>query len=124
MTLFELGTRINHFFTAKHFRGHGIHSPFLYDFVRTVVLKDRKKEFVMRVENRYWPNRTQFVNSVDRIDFFAYAVILSHPFSSRYQYKKWLVWRKKHRCLSVHLPGHIVIFFDRRLQDQHFKIRS
>lgn len=117
-------SRLRHFFVAKHYRGHGVHSPFMYDFIRTVVMGDEAENFILRVENRYWPNKTKFVSSVDQLDSFYYVSVLGEPFRSRLQYKKWLQWRSDHKCMSIYLKGYLVVFFDRRLPNQHFVVRS
>lgn len=124
MTWFELGVRINHFFTAKHYRGHGIHSPYLYDFVRNVLVTTKNQDLVQRIEEKYLPHKTIFINSLDNIDKEAYIAILARPFRSKNHYRKWIAWRKKHPCTSVHLKNFVILFFDNKLQNQHFKIRS
>lgn len=124
MTICKLATRINHFFTAKHYRGHGIHSPFLYDFIREVVIKNDSENIVKAIQNHYAPHRVEQVSSIDGISKGAYIAILESPFVSKSEREKWLNWRGKNKCLTVHLKNYMVIFFDQRLNNQHFKVRS
>lgn len=41
---FQIAAYTNYYLKAKHWRGHGIHSPFMYDFVRNTLMKSRKME--------------------------------------------------------------------------------
>lgn len=113
--------RLKHSLTARHYRGHGIHSPFLYDFIRTVLLKSSsQKDMLQRVEEKY-NSRPLEISAISEISsasiVFLPSNILNHS-------DIWSKWRSENECLSIWLKYGILLFFDPKLPNQHFNIRS
>ena len=52
MNIFLIKKHLHYFFAARHARGHGIHSPFVYELIRKVFIdKKRNAEFLL-IEKR------------------------------------------------------------------------
>jgi predicted O-methyltransferase YrrM len=58
---FQLGFKyLQYFFTASNGRGHGIHSPFVFEFVEQILVESSKKKEVFRkIENL----RSEYINN-------------------------------------------------------------
>lgn len=122
MTAYQFLTYVGHFITAGHFRGHGIHSPYLYDFIRSVVI--RKGDIVELTRSRYPEKEIEVCNSVEELfNSTAYISFLMEPFRSSSEHALWKSRRAAESCLSIHLPHHIIIFRDPKLNNQHFSVR-
>lgn len=124
MSGYQLYMRLKHLFMARHFRGHGIHSPYLYDFVRNILIRSDIRHISEALACHYPSRRIVDVWSVVEIPTDAYIVVLWGPFRCSADRAEWASWRSSNACLSVWLKRCIVIFFDTRLNDQHFAIRS
>ncbi len=109
MTGYQLKTRWIHFWTARHWRGHGIHSPFLYGFVRGVVLRVPRKEWTRVIFERYGTQQVR---------------LLPEPFTDRREHEMFEAWVAAHPSAVVELPGLIVVFLDPALQPQRFRVRG
>ena len=48
---FQIAEFSKYLIKAGHWRGHGIHSPFMYDFVRNTLMKANKKDSASRYHN-------------------------------------------------------------------------
>ena len=124
MTYYQLYSRLRHFFVARHYRGHGIHSPSLYDLVRQVFMKSPSDE-IERNLAEVFPNALIISSGdIQVLESQADIKIVLRPFKSSADYRRWCVWRAENACQSVWLKSALVIFHDPRLQNQHFDIRS
>jgi len=122
MTAAELYTYIGHFIKARHYRGHGIHSPYLYAFVREVVLQ--KGELPKLIADKYPGKEIEIVTNVNEaLSSSAYITILHRPFRTFEEKRLWKNARPTKEILTVHLPHDMIIFRDERLHNQHFSIR-
>jgi predicted O-methyltransferase YrrM len=67
---FQLGMKyLQYFFTASNGRGHGIHSPFVFDFIQHVLLpsKQQKNDFleIEKLRKKYQKDKQSFIEVVD-----------------------------------------------------------
>ncbi len=115
-------TYLNHFIKARHYRGHGIHSPYLYSYVREVVIV--KGDICKMTIDRYPEKKVQVTDSAEEaLNSDAYISIIKKPFKTVEDKKFWHANRPGMNILTIHLPHHIVIFRDNRVHNQHFEIR-
>lgn len=122
MTFAELITYLGHLIKARHFRGHGIHSPYLYSYVREVVIK--RGDIYHLTVAKYPGKRIEVVTDVSSaLSSDAYITILHRPFRTMDERRLWKTERSGKEFLTIHLPHDIVIFRDERLHNQHFTIR-
>ncbi len=109
MTLYQLYTRLEHFFTARHWRGHGVHSPAMYDFIRNVVIPTPKRELPAAIRAAYSPDQ---------------VALLPNPFATRLEKQAFRQWYAQNHVVVADLPGLIVLFFDPKRPKQYFRIRN
>lgn len=64
---------IKYFLHARHRRGHGIHSPFVYDLIRNVFIDKNKYPDFKTIESRR-KELLQDSNSIDVVDFGAGSI--------------------------------------------------
>jgi len=53
MNYYRMAAAIKYFTCSRHRKGHGIHSPFVFDFINTVLRKDipgERKEVILRIK--------------------------------------------------------------------------
>lgn len=126
MTGYQLYIRLRHALTARHWRGHGIHSPMMYRFVREVVLPQRRRRLPEVIATRYGAENVRFVRSVAEVtDGEAKRVIcLLEPFRTARERRDFERWYAETHVVAAHLQGLLVLFFDPKLQKQFFRIRN
>ncbi|CDN30176.1 hypothetical protein BN938_0069 [Mucinivorans hirudinis] len=118
MTLYQIATRIAHFFTACHWRGADIHSPFVYSFVREYALENRGARLIEAIGVRV-------IARVGELDVYPDdMIILREPFISGGERALFKKWYEDNHCVVVHFQGLIVIFRNSKLQKQWFKVRN
>ena len=126
MTPYQAYTRLRHFFTARHWRGHGVHSPFIYKFVRETALGTPSRELPAKIKAAY-PDRN--ITETIRMEEFPAEtenaiIMLREPFRNSRQERLWKRWSETNHCAAVHLQGLLVVFSDKKLQKQFFKVRN
>ena len=126
MTLYQIYTRLWHFFTARYWRGHGLHSPFMYNFVRETVLGNPRKKLPEKIRELYSSYDILEATHVEELPAVKenMIIMLHRPFLNRCQNKQWKRWYKENHCVAVHLQELLVVFSDKKLQKQFFKIRN
>lgn len=126
MTGYQLYIRLRHALTARHWRGHGIHSPMMYRFVREVVLPQRRRRLPEVIATRYGAENVRFVHSVAEVtDGEAKRVVcLLEPFRTARERRDFERWYAETHVVAAHLQGLLVLFFDPKLQKQFFRIRN
>lgn len=118
MTLYQLYTRLKHFFTAKHWHGAAIHSPMMYAFVREHALTHRGERLIEKIA-------VPTVDSVrDLCNVKSDIIILRQPFKSRAEKELFTKFYAENHVVIAHFQGLIVIFFDQKLQKQQYVIRN
>lgn len=125
MNGFQLRTRVVHFFRARHWRGHGIHSPMVYSLVREVVMRCRKRDLALELIARFGEQRVVVVENVEQVwQNQRYCIILKEPFRSKEQQASWELFYGQKHCTAVICRGWMLVFFDPKLQKQCFWVRS
>lgn len=109
MTIYQFYTRIEHLLTARHWRGHGVHSPAMYWFIRNVLIPTRKKDLPATIRALYPPHE---------------VALWPNPFATRREKQLFRRWYAENHVVVAHLPGLIVLFFDPKRPKQYFKIRN
>lgn len=130
MTRYQLYTRLRHAIRARHWRGHGVHSPLMYRFVREVAMPVRRRELPEAIKawcGEEW--RVVAVDSVDELETAAFVgtktvVLLREPFRSADERRTFEAWFDRTHVVAAHLQGLLVLFLDPKLQKQFFRIRS
>lgn len=129
MNGYQLKTRIRHFFVAKHWRGHGVHSPMVYSLVREVIMRCSGKDLARELIFRLGEHEVMVVDNVTEIsqnisENRAHCVILREPFRSKEQQTEWEQLYEREHCTALHCQGWLIVFFDPKLQKQYFCIRN
>lgn len=127
MTRYQFYTRLRHALTARHWRGHGIHSPMMYRFVREVVLPHRRRRLPEVIAARYGAENVKIVRSVTELTDgkeVKQVVCLCEPFRTARERRDFERWFTNTHVVAVHLQGLLVLFFDQKLQKQFFRIRN
>lgn len=132
MNRYQLYTRFRHAATAGHWRGHGIHSPMMYRFVREVAMPVRRRALAAAIVERYGAERVAAVDSVaeltalpaDEAAGTKRIVLLREPFRSAGERKTFAGWFNRTHVVAAHFQGLLVLFFDPKLQKQFFRIRN
>lgn len=125
MTLYQFRTRIHHLLKAKHWRGHGIHSPMLYSLIREEIMRYPKKLLAQRLAFRFGEDRVTVVeNARDIAIGMNYCVILKEPFIDKDQEKIIEQLYQNNHCTMLHCQGFLVIFFDPKLNKQYIMLRN
>ncbi len=127
MTRYQLYTRLRHALTARHWRGHGIHSPMMYRFVREVVLPQRRRRLPEVIAIRYGAENVKIVRSVAELtdgEGSKRVVCLLEPFRTAQERRDFDRWFTETHVVAAHLQGLLVLFFDPKLQKQFFRIRN
>lgn len=115
----SLGCRIQHFFVARHYRGHGVHSPFLYDFIRKILMKSCSKEDLLtKIHQNY---NLLPITSRDFDECNSGIVFIPNEFLHLGSFQ---LWRSGRVCLSLWTKYGVLIFFDPKLPNQHYNLRS
>ena len=131
MNRYQLYTRMRHAASARHWRGHGVHSPLMYRFVREVAMPlRRRRELPEAIEA--WCGTEWRVAEVDSDDALEKAtpagvktiVLLREPFRSAAERRAFKTWFDRTHVVAAHLQGWLVLFFDPKLQKQYFRIRN
>lgn len=123
MTKTQFTTFISHIIKARHYRGHGIHSPYLYSYVREVIIK--KGDLCDLTIKKYPGKKIEITTDTEvALNSDAYISILKSPFKTKAEKKYWKTNRPSKKILTVHLPHYMVIFRDERVHNQHFMIRK
>lgn len=118
MNNYQILTRINHFFTAKHYHGHGIHSPFLYDFIRQTMKLSYND--ILKLKNAHIVHNTNELKEIDNY----HILIFIEPFVSKIEKEKFRAWFDHNFYAALYFQGMIVIFNNPNLQKQFFKVRK
>lgn len=124
MTSYQLYMRVKHFFVACYYRGHGIHSPSLYQVVRQVFMKYPADKLALGLQVFFPDSLVDVVSDVQGLDSQADIILLLNPFNSWKEKKGWEKWRAENSCRSVWLKSALVIFRDPQFPNQHFDIRT
>lgn len=125
MTGYQLYTRLRHAVTARHWRGHGIHSPMMYRFVRETVLPCSRRELPEVIAARYGGVSVgSFEELAARSDSGSGVVMWRAPFRSARERRAFERWFAETHVVAAHLQGLLVLFFDPKLQKQFFRIRN
>lgn len=113
---------------ARHYGGHGIHSPFLYGFLTDLYARPRHKGLHQLLDERIEQGEfgsVSYVRSLDQlVKDQSEVVVWEEPFISAQEHLEWKGWRKQNKVLSIWLPRAIVVFRQEKLPNQHFKIRN
>lgn len=130
----------------RHYRGHGIHSPFAYSLVRHVFMKRRILSADRSVYNslrearisRYWAMQiqnlhdhchnhnlnmilpTQPLELLPSEDKSILCILSPHYSRARYRRCKEIVAR--HYGMSIDNRGYMLIIYDDTLTKQHYKL--
>ncbi|MDE5945194.1 MAG: hypothetical protein K2G93_06390 [Rikenella sp.] len=131
MNRYQLYTRLRHAIRARHWRGHGVHSPLMYRFVREVAMPVRRRQELPTAIATWgaaeW--RIVTVESVAELTATEVAerktiVLLREPFRSADERRTFEAWFAQTHVVAAHLQGLLVLFLDPKLQKQFFRIRS
>lgn len=130
----------------RHYRGHGIHSPFAYSLVRQVFMKRRIKGNDRQIYNqlrgarvgRYWAMQLQNLHNHCRnhkIEFITASqplndipanegtiVCILSPRYNRSRYRRCKELIDRHNGMSIDNRGYILLINDQKLPKQHFKL--
>lgn len=115
MTLCETYTRLRHALTAGHWRGSAVHSPFVYRFIREVVVPHRRSDLPQSIASAYAGRMAS-----------GSLVLIERPFArpgERRRIKAWFRRPETHATL-IHLQGLLVIFLDPALQKEWYNVRN
>lgn len=127
MTAYQIYTRLKHSLVAKHWRGHGVHSPMMYDFIRTVVMPTPRKWLAEAIIVRYGgAGNVAVVDSMSGLENErekANVVLLNEPFLTAEERRRFKEWYGDNNVVAVHLQGLMVLFFDTKLKKQFYSIR-
>lgn len=115
---YQIHTKLKHFFTAKHWRGAAIHSPMMYEFVRSYALKYRGEKLIKMIGAPTVDTVQELYNIKSDI------AILRKPFKSRSEKKQFQEFYSNNHVVTAHFQGLIVVFFDKKLQKQQYLIRN
>lgn len=126
MNRYQLYTRLKHALRATHWRGHTVHSPMMYRFIREVVLPTRRRQLTDTIVRRYGEERVAVVESVKELQAVTdkEIVVLREPFRSADERHAFEAWLGRTHVVVAHLQGLLVLFFDPKLQKQFFRIRN
>ncbi|MEG2478915.1 MAG: hypothetical protein RR931_01160 [Mucinivorans sp.] len=106
---------------ARHYRGYGIHSPFVYNFIRNIVM-NRRKKITVQIQQLY--PETLITENVSELKKIKNVAILYKPFKTKTQEREFDRWFEKNSYVAIHLKECIVVFADKRLQKQLFIVRN
>jgi len=90
---------------AKHYNGHGIHSPFIYDFVTKVLFKKDSKEKYSFVEN-YQKELKRSSQIIDFQDFGAGSKVLTSSKRKISNIVAFSSTKRKHGKLLARMVGY------------------
>lgn len=121
MTLYQIRTRVVHFFTAIHWRGAAIHSPMMYEFVRQYAMRYRGKELIRVLIDKLQAESVDINNIVAPISLIGY---IEQPYKNAAEHHQFMDWYKANHAVVAHFQGLVVIFFDKKFQKQFFMIRN
>lgn len=126
MTGYQRYTRLRHFFTARHWRGYAVHSPFMYRFMREVVIRSSRKDLPRKIEDYFAGENITILDRVNQLPDknISGLALIREPFFDRREETLWKEWYGTHHCAAVHFQGLMVIFFDKKLQKQFYTIRN
>lgn len=130
MTPYQLYTRFRHAATARHWRGHGVHSPMMYRFVREVVLPVPRRAWTAAIVEQYGAEwQVVEIGSIAELPGVARSeaktiALLREPFRSAAERREFDAWFGRTHVVAAHLQGLLVLFFDPKLQKQFFRIRN
>lgn len=130
MTRYQHYTRLKHIIKAKHWRGAAIHSPAMYEFIRTYAIKNRKRKLIEAIDAPVVSCVYELIELAEKFRDSSFsepkqsAVILKEPFKNRAQKRTYEKWYAQNHAVTIHFQGLIVIFFDKKLQKQRFLVRN
>ncbi len=115
--------RLRHFFVARHRKGHGIHSPFLYDFLRAYYLSSGRDKLLTLLKARGF-DFVMTESAQELAAATAEVVLWKKPFQNKSELEQWEHWRESNTALSLWLGAYVLVFKNPKLPNQHFVVRS
>lgn len=125
MTPYRIYYRLTHFFTARHWRGHSVHSPMMFAFIREVVVPFKGRKRLDALLGYLGEENVFVTDDAHRLVECPLPVaVLRQPFRCAREYRVFQEFYGSNHLVAALLPDMIVLFFDPKLQKQYYRIRG